>query len=118
TLVQIIPIHREWSLVRTQYSPHQSIDLSMLFLFTPIFMYFLYILYSLSCDRYYIGVSSDVEGRLRRHNAVHKKGFTGRAQDWEVVYQEEYGSKHDALIRETLIKSWKSRLKIEELIRV
>ncbi|QQD16453.1 GIY-YIG nuclease family protein [Sphingobacterium sp. UDSM-2020] len=83
-----------------------------------MFMYFLYILYSLSCDRYYFGVSLDIEGRLRRHNAVHKKGFTGRAQDWEVVYQEEYGSKHDALIWETLIKSWKSHLKIEELIRV
>ncbi|MQP29469.1 GIY-YIG nuclease family protein [Sphingobacterium sp. KU25419] len=79
-------------------------------------MYFLYVLYSIECDRYYIGITSDLEERLRRHNAFHKKGFTGKAQDWAIVYKEEFISKQEALTREKLIKSWKSRLKIEELI--
>ncbi|MGJ1268824.1 GIY-YIG nuclease family protein, partial [Sphingobacterium spiritivorum] len=37
-------------------------------------MYFLYILYSVQADRYYIGVTHDLEGRLRRHNSHYKKG--------------------------------------------
>jgi putative endonuclease len=32
-------------------------------------MYFVYILYSEKCDRYYIGYTADVETRLVRHNA-------------------------------------------------
>ncbi|MGJ1392556.1 GIY-YIG nuclease family protein, partial [Sphingobacterium spiritivorum] len=38
----------------------------MLFLLLPD-LYFLYILYSVQADRYYIGVTHDLEGRLRRH---------------------------------------------------
>ena len=32
-------------------------------------MYFVYILYSEKCDRYYIGYCADVMMRLQRHNA-------------------------------------------------
>ncbi|MGZ8517882.1 MAG: GIY-YIG nuclease family protein, partial [Chitinophagaceae bacterium] len=32
-------------------------------------MYFVYILYSEKCNRYYIGYSADVFARLERHNA-------------------------------------------------
>ncbi|QQT27388.1 GIY-YIG nuclease family protein [Sphingobacterium spiritivorum] len=38
-------------------------------------MYYLYILYSVSADRYHIGVTNDVADRLRRHNSRHKKGI-------------------------------------------
>ena len=79
-------------------------------------MYFVYILYSVLSDRYYIGITSDLIERLRRHNAAHKKGFTGRSQDWVVVYREEHTSKAEALSREKTLKSWKSRMKIKELI--
>ncbi|UIR58045.1 GIY-YIG nuclease family protein [Sphingobacterium sp. SRCM116780] len=79
-------------------------------------MYFVYILYSVLCGRYYIGITSDLTERLRRHNVAHKKGFTGRSQDWVVVYREEYISKSEALAREKILKSWKSRIKIEALI--
>ena len=33
------------------------------------FMYYVYILYSEKCDRYYIGFSTDVKARLERHNS-------------------------------------------------
>jgi putative endonuclease len=77
--------------------------------------YFVYILYSHQLDRYYTGYTQDIEERLKRHLSDHK-GYTSKAKDWQVVYQENYDSKTDAYKRERQIKSWKSRRKIEELI--
>ncbi|PPL01904.1 GIY-YIG nuclease family protein [Parapedobacter indicus] len=78
-------------------------------------MHYLYIIYSASLDRYYIGSCNDIPQRLRRHNTNHS-GFTGRASDWMLVYREAYPSKHDATLRERQIKSWKNRTVIQRLI--
>ena len=45
------------------------------------------------------------------------KGFTGKVKDWKLVYLEVTTDKKSAIQRETQIKSWKSRIKIEELIK-
>jgi putative endonuclease len=74
-----------------------------------------YILYSKNIDRYYIGSTSNLEERLRKHNSKHR-GFTGKASDWEVVYLEDFDTIHEAQSREKQIKSWKSRKEIEKLI--
>ena len=74
-----------------------------------------YILFSEELDRYYIGVTSNLEERIRKHNSKHK-GFTGKANDWRLVYKENYETKTAALARERQIKSWKSREMIERLI--
>ncbi len=74
-----------------------------------------YILYSEELDRYYIGVTSNLDERIRKHNSKHK-GFTGRANDWCLVHKENYETKRDALVREREIKSWKSREMIQRLI--
>lgn len=77
-----------------------------------------YILYSKKLDKYYIDHScDDMAERLRRHNSNHK-GFTGKTQDWIVVWQEIYTTNTDAIKRENQIKSWKSRSKIEQLINL
>ncbi len=76
---------------------------------------FVYIIYSISVDRYYVGVTSDIQGRIKKHNSNHK-GFTGKANDWELKYSEEFELKSKAMRRESQIKSWKSRTAIEELI--
>ncbi|MFD1629508.1 GIY-YIG nuclease family protein [Pseudopedobacter beijingensis] len=78
-------------------------------------MFTVYVLYSLTATRYYIGVTSDVAGRLRRHNSSHK-GFTGKASDWQLVYTEIYEEKSEAMKRERELKSWKSRSCLEALI--
>jgi len=76
-----------------------------------------YILYSKSIDRYYIGHTGDtVEERLRKHNSNHR-GFTGRANDWVIVYTEMYDDKSSAYARERFIKSQKSCGYIERLIK-
>ena len=76
----------------------------------------IYILHSEILDKFYIGsTDGKVELRLKKHLTDHK-GFTGSAKDWKVVYTELFPDKHQALLREKKIKSWKSRIKIEELI--
>jgi putative endonuclease len=78
-------------------------------------MYYFYILYSPTLDRYYIGHTSNIEERISKHNTNHK-GFTGKANDWRLIYKEQYKSKSDAYKRERIVKAWKNRNRIEALI--
>lgn len=75
-----------------------------------------YILFSEIKNRYYIGFTSNIEDRLKRHNQK-SKGFTGNVDDWKLVYTENYPTKEEAVQRELKIKSWKSKIKIQELIK-
>ncbi len=80
-------------------------------------MFHVYILFSTSINKYYVGHTGDsLDERLRKHNSNHK-GFTGGPADWKIVYSEKFTTKTEAYSRERLIKSWKSKKKIEELIR-
>ncbi|MCD4664887.1 MAG: GIY-YIG nuclease family protein [Bacteroidales bacterium] len=66
-------------------------------------------------DKYYIGHSSDIVDRVRKHNTNHK-GFTGQTNDWTAVYFEEYTTKSKAYARERQVKKWKNRKRLEQLI--
>ena len=77
--------------------------------------FYVYILYSRHLGNYYIGSTSDVENRLKKHLSNHK-GYTSKAKDWIVVYKEEFQTKSEALFREREIKKWKSSKKIASLI--
>jgi putative endonuclease len=79
-------------------------------------MFKVYILYSKTLDKYYVGYTGDdLESRLKKHNSNHK-GFTGGKGDWEIRYFKEYQTKEEAGKREREIKGWKSRKMIEKLI--
>jgi putative endonuclease len=78
-------------------------------------LYYVYILYSPSLDTFYIGSSSNPEERLKKHLANHK-GFTSKAKDWEICYIESFATKVLALKREMQIKSWKSKIRIRQLV--
>ena len=78
--------------------------------------YFVYILYSKTLDKYYVGYTGDnLVERIRKHNTQHK-GFTGGFGDWTISYTESFVVKTDAIKRERQIKNWKSRKRIEKLI--
>jgi putative endonuclease len=77
--------------------------------------FYFYILYSPSLDKYYIGHTSNLFERLKKHNTKHK-GFTGRANDWIIVCAEVFETKIEAAKRETQIKGWKNRERLETLI--
>ena len=78
-------------------------------------MHFVYILYSLIRDKYYVGSCEDVNKRLIKHNTNHS-GFTGKTGDWSIKRTEEHPDRSSALKRENQIKGWKSRKMIEKLI--
>ena len=78
-------------------------------------MFTVYILFSSSIDKYYVGYTNDLERRLTEHNR--KKGkYTDRGIPWRLVHQEEYESKIEAMNREKLIKSQQSRQYILSII--
>jgi putative endonuclease len=62
-------------------------------------MYFTYRIFSLSRDKFYVGCTSGLEGRLRRHNTNHP-GFPGTGNDWEMNWPESYRTKEEAIRRE------------------
>ncbi|AWG22937.1 excinuclease ABC subunit C [Flavobacterium faecale] len=79
-------------------------------------MNYLYILYSVEVDKYYIGHTSEtLDERLRKHLSNHS-GFTSKVKDWTIVYYEEFETKSLAYKRELEVKKWKSRIKIQKLI--
>ena len=78
-------------------------------------VYYVYILYSVQLDLYYIGSSGNPEERLKKHLCNHK-GFTSKAKDWVICHLESFESKLLALKRERQLKSWKSRIKIHQLV--
>ena len=77
--------------------------------------FYFYIIFSQFLDNYYIGHTSNLAERLRKHNSDHK-GYTGKTNDWEFVYVETFSSKTEAYQRERQIKAWKNRNRIECLI--
>lgn len=77
---------------------------------------YLYILQSISTGKYYVGVSDNYELRLSYHNTI-EKGFTSRYRPWEIKFIREYPTKKEVMKIERKIKSWKSRVMIEKVIK-
>ena len=78
--------------------------------------FFVYIIYSKSIDKYYIGYTRDLTLRVFRHNDGWSRS-TKAGIPWILVYYEEFETKSEAIKRENYIKKMKSREYIENLIR-
>ena len=79
-------------------------------------MYSVYIIYSQKIDKYYIGFSSNVQDRLLKHNR-YSKGFSNIGKPWILVYEEPFENKKNAMTRESQLKKWKNRERLETLIK-
>ncbi len=78
--------------------------------------YYIYMIYSISIDRHYVGYSSDPWLRLGQHLNNTKDKFTGKATDWTLLAVFEVSeSEPDAIRMERFIKKQKSRKLIEQL---
>ena len=78
----------------------------------------IYILYSHSIDKHYIGSCLDIDERLNEHNAhFHTIAFTKRANDWEIYYQYNTIEKEMARKIELHIKKMKSKIYLQNLKR-
>jgi putative endonuclease len=79
-------------------------------------MFTVYILYSLTIDRFYIGQTKDFETRFKLHrDKFFPGGFTAQAVDWVVYFTLDCNSRKQALNVERHIKKMKSRKFIENL---
>jgi putative endonuclease len=80
-------------------------------------MWYLYILYSESADRYYIGHSRNPSDELQRHNLGANR-ITQKDKPWRLVHVENYPTEQAAARRKVEIKRKKSRDYIEEIIKL
>ena len=77
-----------------------------------------YILFSKSIQRYYIGETEDLNTRLLQHNSGAFIGsFSGRAKDWAVVLVLNCRDRTHARAIEAHIKKMKSTKYIVNLIK-
>ena len=78
--------------------------------------YYVYILESLKNKTYYVGSTSNLEDRVKRHNE-RRVAYTKPRRPWKLVYSEEHLDRSNASKREYEIKKHKSREFIENLIK-
>ncbi|MDD2786150.1 MAG: GIY-YIG nuclease family protein [Patescibacteria group bacterium] len=74
-----------------------------------------YILYSKTRDKYYIGSTIDIERRLCDHNYGNTASTKG-GRPWICVFTMETSSLSEARALERRLKSYKSRVVIEKMI--
>ena len=77
-------------------------------------MFYVYILFSTSKSKYYIGQTSDIENRLFRHNS----GFslsTKYGIPWELVKTFMCETRSDAILLEKKIKKRGAKRYLEDL---
>ncbi|HEY6504383.1 MAG TPA: GIY-YIG nuclease family protein [Chitinophagaceae bacterium] len=80
-------------------------------------MWFVYILYSRSGNKTYVGYTGDVERRLFEHNVSEMSGFTIRYRPWELMRKETFESKSEAMAREKYLKTGRGREEIKGYVR-
>jgi putative endonuclease len=77
--------------------------------------YYIYILYSSTLDKYYVGHTDDINRRLNEHNTSQTR-YTQTGKPWILIYTETFETRAMAMKREREIKGKKSRKYIEALI--
>ncbi len=80
-------------------------------------MYYLYILHSVSADKYYVGISDDYARRLKEHNTSDRNTYTKKCRPWVIAAVFECGeSLSEALKIERFVKRQKSKKFIMQLL--
>jgi len=76
-------------------------------------MFFVYVVKNNISNKFYIGQTSDLENRIKRHNGILKnkaKSFTYKNKGlWELIYKEVYNTRKEAMGREKQLKSYQGR---------
>ena len=72
-------------------------------------MYKVYVLYSFSYNKLYIGFSSCFTNRILSHNLLGIKDWTRSYRPWTLIHLEIFDRKTDALRREKELKAGKGR---------
>jgi putative endonuclease len=80
--------------------------------------HFLYIVYSITSTKYYVGETHNIQERIQKHNEhEYANSFSKIANDWELVLTFECNDRNSALYLERFIKKMKSKIFIEKIIQ-
>ena len=74
---------------------------------------YVYILASARNGTLYVGVTSDLVGRVRQHKEGLIEGFSKRYGVHRLVYVEEHARITDAIAREKHLKKWRRAWKLD-----
>ena len=78
-------------------------------------MVYIYVLYSHSAQKYYVGMTKNLQQRIKEHNAG-KSTFTAAYKPWTLIYSETEESYSTARIREKYLKSAAGKKFVEKII--
>ncbi|MBI3484214.1 MAG: GIY-YIG nuclease family protein [Acidobacteria bacterium] len=78
-------------------------------------MYFAYVLRSLSCNRLYVGSTSQLQVRVSQHNEGISSP-TKHWRPWELVHSEEFKTRAEAMRRERFWKTGRGREELKLLL--
>ena len=87
--------------------------------FAGLFLYMeftVYILFSVSTEKYYTGSTRDLENRLLEHNSGQTKSIK-HGIPWEVIWQKQLPTRAEAMQLETKIKKRGAKRFLEDLSR-
>ena len=74
-----------------------------------------------NCNKKYIGYTSNLENRMKRHNGLLKNKLSSytsknKSGEWKLIYKEEFITRKEAMVREKELKSFRGREFIKKLI--
>ncbi len=78
-------------------------------------MFFVYVLRSLTTGRHYVGFTPDPIQRLGQHDHGLTKSTKNRGP-WELVHQEPFKTRSEAMRRERFLKSGQGREQLKGLL--
>jgi putative endonuclease len=78
--------------------------------------YFVYIVTNASNNVLYVGITNDLQRRIREHKRKIHDGFTSKYECNKLVYFEEYNQVQDAINREKQLKSGNRAKKIALIV--
>lgn len=79
-------------------------------------MFYVYILYSQKCNKYYVGFSANPTLRLATKHNQGKVTATKNCQPYSLLAQKEFSTEQEAMAEERRIKKMKSRTYIQKLV--
>lgn len=71
--------------------------------------YTVYVLFSVMHNKHYVGVTSNLDERLKSHNLL-GESWTKRYRPWKIIYTKSFFSKTEALQYEKWLKTELNRL--------
>lgn len=82
----------------------------------PMKMYYVYVLFSLKDQKFYIGFSTDVTRRFKEHSQG-KNTSTKPRRPFELIYYEAHYAKADAQKRERYFKTTKGKATLKQMLK-